>query len=357
MYAYREQVCLIQISIPGQDYIVDPLPDYSLDGLGAIIEDPAVEKVFHAAEYDLILLKREYGWELQNLFDTMWAARILGYSHMGLAHILENLYHVQLNKKFQKADWCRRPLTHEQLFYAQCDTHYLLDLRDHLAAELTKAGRMEEALEIFGEQSQIRLGNNEFDPDGFWSLNGVRRLNRDRLAILKALYIFRDEEARQLNRPHFKILGDQTLLAVAQAAPRRMEQLYGVPGMSGGQVDRYGRQLIQLVEANRNEPPPTRPKRPRRLPDAVIRRYEKLQEWRKLRATRRGVESDVIISRDAMWAIAQANPPTVEALTELNALGNWRLNEYGREIVGLLNKAESAAEEDVEANRGNAEER
>jgi ribonuclease D len=268
---------------------------------------------------------------------------------------LENLYQVQLNKKFQKADWCRRPLTHQQLYYAQCDTHYLLDLRDHLAAELAKAGRAEEAQETFAEQSQITLGNNDFDPDGFWSLNGVRRLGRERLAILKALYIFRDEEARRMNRPHFKILGDQTVLDLAQSAPRRLEQLYGVPGMSSGQVDRYGRQLLQLIEANRNAPPPPRPKRPPRLPDAIIRRYEKLQEWRKQRANRRGVESDVIISRDAMWAIAQANPPTLEALAELNALGDWRFKEYGQELVALLNKS-GAVVEKVEANEGNSEE-
>lgn len=339
MYAYREQVCLIQISIPGKDFIIDPLPDYELDGLGVLIEDPAVEKVFHAAEYDLILLKREFGWELRNLFDTMWAARILGYSHMGLAHILESLYQVQLNKKFQKADWCRRPLNQQQLFYAQCDTHYLLDLRDHFEAELGKAGRWVEAQEIFAEQSQIRLNSNQFDPDGFWTMNGVRHLNRENLAVLKALYVFRDEEAKRLNRPYFKILGDQTMLEIAQLAPRRLDQLQRIEGMSSGQVERYGRHMLQLIEANRDAPPPARPKRPRRQPDTVVRRYERLQEWRKQQAAVRGVESDVIINRDAMWAIAQAYPQTVEALAELNVLGPWRLNEYGRRIVVMLNRA------------------
>jgi ribonuclease D len=83
LYAYQERICLIQISIPDHDYVVDPVAPLDLSGLGQIIQDPAVEKIFHAAEYDLILLKREHGWKLENLFDTMWAARILGYARVG----------------------------------------------------------------------------------------------------------------------------------------------------------------------------------------------------------------------------------------------------------------------------------
>jgi ribonuclease D len=155
MFAYREQVCLIQISIPEQDYIIDPLCGLDLTGLGEIIANPAVEKIFHAAEYDLTLLKAEYGWELQNLFDTMWAARILGYSQYGLANILGNLFGVKLDKKYQKSNWCKRPLAPAQLIYAQLDTHYLLRLRDHLAQELRAGGHEAEAAETFRQQTQV----------------------------------------------------------------------------------------------------------------------------------------------------------------------------------------------------------
>ena len=111
LYAYRERVCLIQISIPGQDYIVDPIVGFDLEALGAIIADPAVEKIFHAAEYDLILLKRQYNWTLNNLFDTMWATRILGKDRCGLANLLRSYFQVKQNKKHQKANWCKRPLS------------------------------------------------------------------------------------------------------------------------------------------------------------------------------------------------------------------------------------------------------
>ena len=110
MFAYREQICLIQISIPEQDYIIDPTKGIDLSGLGDIITDPLVEKVFHAGEYDMFLLKRQHGWQLNNLFDTMWAARILGYEKYGLAGLLNTLYGIELDKKYQRSDWCKRPL-------------------------------------------------------------------------------------------------------------------------------------------------------------------------------------------------------------------------------------------------------
>ena len=125
MYAYRERVCLIQVSTTTQDYLIDPLTDLDLSGLGELIADPSVEKIFHAAEYDLILLKREYDWELNSLFDTMWAARILGYPRYGLANLLGDLFQVKLNKRYQKSNWCRRPLSRAQRTYAQLDTHFL----------------------------------------------------------------------------------------------------------------------------------------------------------------------------------------------------------------------------------------
>ena len=171
MYAYREQICLIQISIPDQDYIVDPLGDFDLAPFGALIEDAAVEKVFHAAEYDLMLMKREFGWQLRNLFDTQWAARILGVERVGLANVLDDVFDVSLDKRFQRANWCRRPLSEGQLAYAQADTHYLLRLREHFAAALQEAGRWTEAQEIFEEQQRVQLPDLSFDPDSFWTVS------------------------------------------------------------------------------------------------------------------------------------------------------------------------------------------
>ena len=336
MYAYTERACLIQISTADADFILDPLANLDLSGLGDIIADPAVEKVFHAAEYDLILLRRDYDWHLHNLFDTMWAARILGYKQFGLAGMLEGAFGLRLSKRFQKANWCHRPLSAGELAYAQKDTHYLLALRDRLAAELEARGLLAEALETFAEQSRVKMPHNGFDPDAFWNINGVFDLAPAQQAALKALYVYRDREARRRNAPHFKVLSDQTLMELATRLPARLSEMDAIHGMTIGQQQRYGRPILGLIAEARQAPAPQPPPRPPRLPDAVLIRYDKLHRWRKARAQARGVESDVIISRDALWAIAQANPRTLDELAALNALGPYRLGQYGEEIIKQL---------------------
>ncbi|MCL4261827.1 MAG: HRDC domain-containing protein [Anaerolineae bacterium] len=336
MYAYRERVCLIQISIPTQDYIVDPLAIENLDGLGQLIANWDVEKIFHAAEYDLMLLKRQYDWQCANLFDTMWAARILGYERYGLGNLLQELYGVAQNKKHQKANWCKRPLTPDLLKYAQLDTHYLLALRDQLAAELAAQNRWQEAQEIFAEQTQVSANHQTFDPDGFWAISGAYDLPRPQQAVLKALYAFRDQQAERSNQPLFKVMSDRTLLEIAQSCPTTLRELHAVYGMSEGQVRRYGRELLPLVAEAQQAEPPRFPKRNHRPPEDVVNRYDKLHTWRKEKAQARGVESDVILSRDSLWALAHQNPQTREELAGIERLGEWRRYTYGPEILKLL---------------------
>lgn len=336
MFVYREHVCLIQISTESVDYIIDPVQPIDLSGLGEIVADPAVEKVFHAAEYDLILMRREYGWRLHNLFDTMWAVRILGYSQMGLAGLLDKFFGVQTSKRFQKANWCRRPLSTAELAYAQMDTHYLLPLRDRLAAELEAGGHAQEAAEIFREQADVRLPNNDFDPEGFWFMNGTFDLKPEQQSTLKELYLFRNREARRRNVPLFKVIGDRTLLEAAARMPKRLDDLAGVHGMTERQLQRYGRTILGLIAEARQAPPPQPPKRTPRPPESVLNLYERLHRWRKTRAQARGVESDVIISRDSLWSIARANPRSMDDLAALDTLGPWRLETYGEDILRLL---------------------
>lgn len=336
MFAYRERVCLIQVSTADTDYIIDPIQHLDLSGLGAIIADPRVEKVFHASEYDLILMRRDYDWHLDNLFDTMWAVRILGYSQMGLASLLENFFGVSTSKRFQKANWCKRPLSSAELAYAQTDTHYLLPLRDRLAAELKAADRWEEATEIFREQAQVRLPNNNFDPDGFWFINGAFDLPPEKQAALRGLYLFRDREAKRRDVPPFKILGERTLVELAEKLPGRLSELDEIHGMSPHQQSRYGRAILDILAEARQAETPKPPPRSPRPPEAIMNRYDRLHRWRKTRAQARGVESDVIMPRDALWAIAQSNPRTLDALTALKVMGPWRLAAYGQELLRLL---------------------
>ncbi len=337
MYVLHEEICLVQISTPEQDYIIDPLLNLNLSPLGEILADPQIEKIFHAAEYDLILMNRQFAWELNNLFDTMWAARILGYKKIGLANMLAELFNVKLDKRYQRTNWGERPLTASQLRYAQMDTHYLFQLRDQLARELDEGGYWPEARETFEQQSTVELPDDRFDPDRFWTMNGINKMPPRARAIAYALYLFRYELAEELNRPLFKIMGEELLLRLAIEAPRSMAHLGQIRGVSKWLLGRYGRELLRRIEAGRQGPIPKKPRPPRRPPQAALERYDALQQWRKERAQARGVESDVILSRTALWAIAEANPENPVELGSLSEIiGPWRTATYGPEILEIL---------------------
>lgn len=340
LYAYREKVCLIQISTDHHDYIVDPLADFSLEELGVLFADPALEKVFHAADYDLSLLKGLNGWEVCNLFDTMWAGRILGFSQMGLAWFLETLYDVKLSKKCQKADWAHRPLSQEKLVYARNDTRYLLRLRDDLEARLHEAGMEEEACEIFQDLCCIEATQRVFDPDDFWRLKGARAMTPRAQAILKTLFVFRDKEAKRRDVPPFKVLNNQVILALAQHAsqwdgnpPSTLEAVSGVPARL---LDRMGPQLMKTIKAGLRAPLPKYPVRRANAPTGYWKRHEALMLWRKEMARERGVESDVIIGRKTLEEIAQKGPCNQQELATIMTLGPWRREQYGARILDVI---------------------
>ena len=266
----------------------------------------------------------------------MLAARNLGYKRYGLANLLNDTFWVRLNQRYPKSNWCRRPLSPEQLAYACYDTHFLFRLRDKLSAELEAEGCLEESAEIFTEHTRVRINDNGFNPDSFWSINGVHDLTRQEQAVLKAINIYRDQEAKRRDQPLFKIFSDRTLLEIAQQSPDSMHDLATVHGMSRGQMRRYGRTLLEVIRRARRTAPPRVPRKPKRTPDHVLSRYEKLHTWRKHRARARGVESDVIISRNALWELAHNNPQSAEELKQLAFIGEWRSRTYGPEILRLL---------------------
>ncbi len=338
LHAYRERVCLIQISIPGRDFIIDPLPlGTEIGRLRSAFADPARQKVFHAAEYDILCLKRDFEIELVNLFDTMVAARTLGWPQTGLASLLESRFTIKLDKRFQRADWGHRPLSEAELDYARMDTRYLLELRDLMIGELNTVGRLAEAEEEFARLTRLAPEPPRVDYDAFWRLPGARELSGQQAAILSALFQYRERQAMQIDLPPFKVIGNDTLVVVAQRAPRDVNELRGIPGMTAGQIRRHG---VALVEAVRRgaEAQPLRPPRPVHEPDDVRERYERLRNWRKSKAAVRGVESDVIIPREALWEMARRTPRTIEELATLEQLGPWRREAYGHELLDILRK-------------------
>jgi ribonuclease D len=268
LFAYRERVCLIQFSTPAQDFIVDPLAVSDLSPLAPLFADPAQQKIFHASEYDVICLKRDYNFQFSNLFDTMVAARTLGWPQLGLAAILENHFGVKMNKRFQRADWGLRPLTGELLDYARLDTRFLVPLRSVLEAELAAKGRLEEAREEFARLEKVAGAVNGVNPNAFWRINGARDLAPNQASVLRELHEYRERQAERADRPPFKVMSDQTLLEIARTGPNSLNDLEGLPGMTPQQIRRHGANLLKAVRRGLGGPP-ARPPHYEREPDAV----------------------------------------------------------------------------------------
>jgi ribonuclease D len=339
LYAYQAQVCLIQVSTDEQDYLVDPLPFDSSDFafLGAICADPSVEKIFHAAEYDVMILRRDLGFDFSNLFDTMIAARVLGWEQFGLGPILEDRYGIKVNKKHQRANWGRRPLTDALIRYAQMDTHYLLPLRDELSHSLLQGDHLEEAQEMFDEVCQARWNGPDFDPEGYWRIHRARDLDPRALAVLRELYLYREQQAENRDLPVFKIMSDQTLIDLAQAQPGSLKEARHAVGISEIQARRYGGGILDAVRRGQSAEPPTRPRRNgHQADDDTLRRYDALHLWRKECALKRGVSSEVITTKDALWELAKKAPRSMSELQSLERLGPWRIKTYGREILQVI---------------------
>jgi ribonuclease D len=345
LHAYRERVCLIQFSTPTADFIVDPIAQPDLGALAAVFANPDQQKVFHAAENDLICLRRDYGFAFANIFDTMSAARSLGWPQVGLAAILDTHFGVSLNKKFQRADWGRRPLPAELLDYARLDTHYLIPLRDRLSQALIDAGHWDEAHEDFARLAGARSGAETAgaDPMAFWRVRGARDLSPARAAVLQAVFAYREAQAEQMDQPVFKVMAEATVLDLARRAPGRLEDLAEVSGMTPGQIRRHGQGVLRAIREGLAAAPAHAPQIDRE-PDDVRDRYDRLHTWRKERARARGVESDVILPRTAMTDLARRPPDSRADLAQITDLGPWRRHTYGDELLALLAQASPAPE-------------
>lgn len=335
MHAYREQVCLVQFSTADHDYLVDPLAINDLSSLAPLFADPGVEKIFHAAEYDIMTLKRDYAFRIQNVFDTHIAVRALGWKKSGLANILEQVFNVETQKRYQRADWGRRPLPDEMLDYARLDTHYLIPLRDRLYKELQESSLLASTEELFRLVCQSAPHDPSFDPDGFWRIRDAFRLSDRQAAVLQELYLVREELAQHSDRPPFKVLSDNALYEIARAQPADKRALLEIKGVGKGTLHSFGDALLAAVELGRTRPPPAKPGRSRR-DDQVVERYEALRNWRKNTARRQGVESDLILPRELLWEIAHQEPADLGALKSMMGNLEWRFNAYGKEILNVI---------------------
>ncbi|MFN2302632.1 MAG: ribonuclease D [Anaerolineales bacterium] len=335
LYAYQEQVCLLQFSTLTKDYLIDAVVLGDLSPLATVFRSERILKVFHAAEYDLICLFRDFGFHFSFLFDTMIAARTLGYQKIGLGALLEHFFNLHINKKYQRANWGRRPLKQEMIDYARVDSHFLIPLQHRLKRELKNAGRWELALEDF---RRLPLGvedTTESCTKDFWKLNGACDLTPRQAAVLKSLYLFRESRAKAQNTPPFKVIGHKTLVELAQAIPETINELKKCPTVSKRIIEKYGEGLIHAVKQGEKEPPECPPHHPR-PEDAVLERMDALREWRKSYGHSLNVPSDVILPRDVLNRIAWQNPKNLNELALPMEDVPYRFQRFGPDIIKTL---------------------
>lgn len=334
LHAFREQVCLMQFSSIKDDYLVDPLALKDLSLLAPIFADPKIEKVFHAAEYDLICLRRDFGFTFANLFDTMQAARVLGYPAVGLDRLLGEKFDIKMDKRHQKANWAARPLTQDQIHYARLDTHYLFNLRDALEQELRERERLEFAMEDF-YRACIPDEQRHRHNSASWERFAARKdLSLRELTIVSYLCKWRDKEAEKLNRPPYKVVMDDVFVLLAKNPPEQKVDL-SAAGLSEKQIKLWGDQVLSAIRHGAEAPLVER-KQTERKEDAVLRRLEKLKAWRKKVGLEMKVESDIILPKPYLGILSENPPESLDELRNLMKETPTRVDKFGVQILKTL---------------------
>ncbi len=341
-HRYHDRVYLIQLSTRDRTAVIDPLAVPDLGRLGALLGDPAVEKIFHDADYDLRLLHHQYGFTPARLFDTRVAAQLLGEPGIGLAALLEHYLGIRPDKRFQRADWSVRPLSDGMLDYAAGDTMHLCELRDILRDKLVEMGRLGWAEEEFGLIESARWNRGEADPrETFLAMKGARPLERRALAILRELYAWREETASQLDRAGFRVMGNDVLLQLAQHPVQTQEQLEAVRGVGREIAGRRGGEVLAAIRRGLAVPEaelPRFPRGPRRPPpdEALEARLQALKLRRNQLAEGLGLQPGVLCPNGTLEAIARLHPTSVEAMAGIEGMRRWQREVIGTDLLAAI---------------------
>jgi len=343
MYRYFEKVCLLQIATESASYVMDPLALRDLSALRPVFSNPRIRKIFHGADYDSRSLYRDFRIEVENLFDTQLACKFLGLRETGLEALLRSRFHVELNKKYQRADWSKRPLSPEMVEYGATDGRYLIPLAHILEKELEEKGRLS-----WVEEECVFLTKVRFTPPShaplYLKVKGAFLLDSRSLAVLEALLGFREAQAKKADLPPFKVLGNEPLLKLAMKKPLRLEELETGKALSRKQIDRYGTPLLQEIRWAMAIPDKDLPVYPREarpdLSSPVRKRVKALKTWRDMRAKTLEMEPGILLNNAMINDLALKNPRSVKEMEEIPGLKKWRQSHFGREILAAQSKVE-----------------
>ena len=314
LHAYPEKLCLLQVAIPEEAVLIDPLADIHLEPLWEALDDREI--IFHAADYDLRLLFQGHHFRPTSIFDTMWAARLMGEPKFGLNDCLTQLLGVTLEKGAQKANWGRRPLTDRMVDYALNDVRYLHELSEAMRSRLAAKGRLDWHRQTCARLIQDCARPEQIDLDQVWRVKGYDRLEPLGLAILRELWHWREKEAVRANKPPFFIMRHESLSEVAaEASEKRSARGLKLPHYLTARR-RHG--LIEAVEHGLEVPATDRPThvrvRTRRMTTEELDRVEDLRKVRDRHGTEHAIDPTLIASKSTLYALARNEPGSWEGL-------------------------------------------
>lgn len=343
-HRYPEQLCLIQLATPDKIFLVDTIYIKETTPLNNLFFDSSIIKVFHTAEYDIRSLNRHLSYQIRGVFDIAIAARFIGITKFALSTLIEDLLRLTIEKstKILKADWGKRPLSAEALEYAANDVRYLLELRKIVETKLGELGRLDWVIEECARLEELRY--EPTDPEtAYLSVKGASKLDGRGLAMIKVLYMFREQEALHQNRPPYYIMTDSTLVHLAE---NPKADLVKTPGLEQTGLMRFGNSLQRAIKEGLAAPPIYRRKNEeiseeeRKLLEIIHDKED--QRLKQLKAWRSAIGSSLSLDPSLIWATASLQrlskePDTLDIELTSSDVRRWQVNQFASSLSILLN--------------------
>lgn len=339
-HRYRERVCLVQLSTRDRTLLIDPLAVPDLAPLGKLLADPGMEVVIHDADYDLRILAKYHGIRVENIFDTLVAAELINEPEIGLAALLGKYMGIKVDKKFQKADWSKRPLPADMLDYAAGDTAYLIALRDILKEKLIAKDRWTWAEEEYALLTDAPFTAPVNEEPAFLRMKGAKTLKPHQLAILREVHGWREQVAEKMDRAPFMVLGNDVLLALATTPPRSIAEIASRKGVNERMIERHGKAVLQAVERGLALPKEQWPRVPRAKrwdrDDDYEARLKRLKQVRDKLTLESDLRPGIVAANQMLMDIARTRPGDLDSLAALPGVRRYQAQHFGQALLAAL---------------------
>jgi ribonuclease D len=336
LHCFKERICLIQIATANQAFLIDPFELKKISPFLKILENSDIIKVFHGADFDIRSLDRDYHVRINNLFDTEIACRFLGIKERGLKALLKRNFNIDSDKKYQKANWSKRPFKQEMIQYSVMDVAYLTQLYENIRKKLEDKKRVLWVKEECEIQERVRYENHDNMPL-FLKFKGAGKMGGRTLAVLENLLQLRMRIARKKDQPLFKIMSNSSLKTISENRPETIDQIIKTGALSMRQIDMYADKCVQaVISALKLEeeklPIYPRTKRSKRDPKTE-KRVANLKKMREKLSISLGLEPGFLLNNALITLIALKKPYTSQELLKIDNIRQWQVDNIGNEIL------------------------